>query len=178
MNRSAIWSALAVVIVVFSMSLPAWAQGSKGSKVVFEANLVPGLYWPQLTETEGGFVKGSVKVFADGTAEIKIVGAQPNETYDVLMGYLLYLYPAGGGKPIMGDVAWPPMPTAAVGDQTLKLRTDAKGIGTATSWFPNFDYPCIGFALDDEDNEEQNSNTDPLRPIGPNRYVTGVRFYY
>jgi hypothetical protein len=167
MRRSAIWGALALVIAVLSMSLPVQAQGGKGARAVFEANLVPGLYWTPATE--GGFVKGGVRVLADGTVEVKITGAQPNETYDVLMGYLLYFHPAvPGSTPIMGDVTWPAMASGVEGE-TLKLTTDAKGNGTASHFLPNLEYPCIGFALDDVDNDEG--------AAGPNRYVTGVRFY-
>jgi hypothetical protein len=153
MKRSAIWGVFALVIAVSIMSLPALAQSGKA---VFEANLVPGIF---PTQSEAGYVKGSVKVYADGTVEVSIIGAQPNETYNVDMGMSYYFESAI-------TIIWAPV----AGPGQLQLTTDGKGKGMASGWVAAWQYPYIVFALNDAENEEGT--------LGPNRYLTGFRYGY
>ena len=158
MKRSAIWGVLALVIAVLGVSLPMQAQGGKA---VFEASLVHGLF---PTPSELSFIKGTVKVYADRTVEVSIVGAQPYEISEVYGGILL-AYSVGG---VEGDIiSWAPV--AAGNNTTLQLTTDAKGKGTASRWLgvPEHDVYVV-FALNDLDNEEET--------FGPNRYLAGVRY--
>ena len=152
MKGSMFWGALVLLTAALGFSLSAHAQSGK---IIFEASLTPGLF---PTPSESGFIKGSAKVYADNSFQISIVGAQPNETYDVFGGILI-------AYTTDDIVSWAPVSS---GYGTLQLTTDDKGKGTASGWLgvPE-NHPYIAFALDDADNEEQT--------FAANRYVTGIR---
>ncbi len=154
MKTQVIFRVLALIIAVLSVSV---AVHTQATKVIFEASLTPGLF---PTPSEAGFVKGLVKVYANHSIEVSIVGAQPYESYYVYGG-ILFTYTTGD------EISWAPV-AGGPNATTLQLTTDAKGKGTATGWLGVLESnPYIAVALDDADNEEGT--------FGPQRYVTGFR---
>lgn len=143
MKRSAILGVLVLMIAVFSVSLPGDAQAGKAE---FDENFVPA------PGSSAGVVKGGVKVFADRTIQVSIVGAAPNATYNV-MGGILYFNGAGY------EIIWAP----AARPGTLQLTTDGKGNGAAAGWLGVLERcPYVVFGLTDTSEAYQ--------------YVTGVLF--
>ena len=144
MKRSAILGVLALVIAVFSVSLPRDAQAGKAE---YDESFVPAY------GSSAGVVKGGVKVFADRTIQVSIVGATPDATYDV-MGGILYF------NGTVYEILWAP----AAGPYQLQLTTDGKGNGAAAGWLGVFEqrYPYVVFGLTDTNEVYQ--------------YVTGVVF--
>lgn len=145
MKSSVIWGVLALLIAVFSLSLPGDVQAGKA---IFDESFVPA------PGSSAGVVKGGVKVFADHTIQVSIVGATPNATYNVMGGLLLIS--ATGGY----EISWAP---AAGGPGQLELTTDGKGNGAAAGWLGVLPgYPYVVFGLTDTS--------------GAYQYVTGVLF--
>jgi hypothetical protein len=144
MKRSAILGVLALVIAVFSVSLPGDAQAGKAE---YDESFVPAY------GSSAGVVKGGVKVFADRTIQVSIVGATPNATYYVMGGVLYF-------DGTVDTIIWVPV----AGPGQLELITDGKGNGAAVGWLGVFEqrYPYVVFGLTDTS--------------GVYQYVTGVVF--
>ena len=143
----AIIVAAVLVIVVFAFAIPAGAEDG----VVFQAEIVPGAY----PAGESSFEKGEVKVYADGSFDIEIEGAQANEIYYVLVGEWI------GTAEHTNGISWYQW------DPDVTITTDGEGEGKGHGILPSgtdADNWSL-FALNDVDKDEETP--------GANRFVSG-----